>query len=78
MIILTVQIIITILFLKNVFHTNINMPFIVMIGVLMIFALVAIGMSLVIVAFQKLIIGKCDAKHDYCTNMFTCWMLFPI
>ncbi|GAB6455193.1 ABC transporter permease [Bacillus luti] len=53
MIILTVQIIITILFLKNVFHTNINMPFIVMIGVLMIFALVAIGMSLVIVAFSK-------------------------
>ncbi|MBL3198896.1 ABC transporter permease, partial [Klebsiella pneumoniae] len=49
MIILTVQIMITILFLTNVFHTNINMPFIVMVGVLMIFALIAIGMSLVIV-----------------------------
>ena len=53
MIILTVQIMITILFLTNVFHTNINMPFIVMVGVLMIFALIAIGMSLVIVAFSK-------------------------
>ncbi|MDM5193071.1 ABC transporter permease [Bacillus hominis] len=53
MMILTVQIMITILFLTNVFHTNINMPFIVMIGVLMIFALVAVGMSLVIVAFSK-------------------------
>lgn len=53
MMILTVQIMITILFLTNVFHTNINMPFIVMIAVLMIFALVAVGMSLVIVAFSK-------------------------
>ena len=78
MIILTVQIMITILFLTNVFHTNINMPFIVMVGVLMIFALIAIGMSLVIVAFQKLIIGKCDAKHGHCTNMLTSGLLFPI
>ena len=77
MIILTVQIMITILFLTNVFHTNINMPFIVMVGVLMIFALIAIGMSLVIV-FQKLIIGKCDAKHGHCTNMLTSGLLFPI
>ncbi|KAB2443680.1 ABC transporter permease [Bacillus luti] len=53
MMILTVQIMITILFLTNVFHTNINMPFIVMIAVLMIFALVAVGMSLAIVAFSK-------------------------
>ncbi|QDD83018.1 ABC transporter permease [Bacillus cereus] len=53
MIILTVQILITILFLTNVFHTNINMPFIVMMGVLMLFALIAIGISLVLVAFSK-------------------------
>ena len=53
MIILTVQILITILFLTNVFHTNINMPFIVMMGVLMLFALIAIGISLVLVAFRK-------------------------
>ncbi|WP_433773278.1 ABC transporter permease [Bacillus wiedmannii] len=53
MMILTVQIMITILFLTNVFHTNINMSFIVMMGVLMLFALVAVGMSLVIVAFSK-------------------------
>ena len=78
MIILTVQILITILFLTNVFHTNINMPFIVMMGVLMLFALIAIGISLVLVAFRKLSIGKCDAKYDHCTNMLTCWMLFPI
>ena len=49
-----------------------------MVGVLMIFALIAIGMSLVIVAFQKLIIGKCDAKHGHCTNMLTSGLLFPI
>lgn len=53
MMILTIQILITILFLTNVFHTNINMPFIVMIGVLMLFALIAIGISLVLVAFSK-------------------------
>lgn len=53
MMILTVQILITILFLTKVFHTNINMPFIVMIGVLMLFALIAIGISLVLVAFSK-------------------------
>ena len=33
MMILTLQIVIAVLFLTNVFHTNINMPFIVMIGV---------------------------------------------
>ncbi|PFC14749.1 ABC transporter permease [Bacillus cereus] len=53
MLLLTVQILITILFLTNVFHININMPFIVMIGVLMLFALIAIGISLVLVAFSK-------------------------
>ncbi|KFN02035.1 ABC transporter permease [Bacillus clarus] len=53
MIILTVQIVIAVLFMTNVFHTNINMPFIVMIGILMIFALIAIGLSLVIVSFAK-------------------------
>ncbi|PFN19389.1 ABC transporter permease [Bacillus cereus] len=53
MIILTVQIVIAVLFMKYVFHTNINMPFTVMIGVLMIFALIAIGLSLVIVSFAK-------------------------
>ncbi|EMX0191008.1 ABC transporter permease [Bacillus cereus] len=53
MIILTVQILITILFLTNVFHTDINMSFIVMMGVLMLFALIAIGISLVLVAFSK-------------------------
>ena len=78
MIILTVQILITILFLTNVFHTNINMPFIVMMGVLMLFALIAIGISLVLVAFRKLSIGKCDAKHGHCTNMLTSGLLFPI
>ncbi|MDM5374963.1 ABC transporter permease [Bacillus bombysepticus] len=51
--ILTVQILITILVLTNVFHININMPFIVMIGILMLFALIAIGISLVFVAFSK-------------------------
>ncbi|MES5954416.1 ABC transporter permease [Bacillus fungorum] len=53
MMILTVQIVIAVFFMTNVFHTNINMPFIVMIGVLMIFALIAIGLSLVIVSFSK-------------------------
>ncbi|MBE5105209.1 ABC transporter permease [Bacillus thuringiensis] len=53
MMILTVQIVIAVLFMTNVFHTNINMPFIVMIGVLMIFALIAVGLSLVIVSFSK-------------------------
>ena len=53
MIILVVQIVVAVLFMTNVFHTNINMPFMVMIGVLMIFALVAIGMSLAIVSFAK-------------------------
>ena len=53
MMILTLQSVIAVLFLTNVFHTNINMPFIVMIGVLMIFALIAIGLSLVIVSFSK-------------------------
>ncbi|MGG0456673.1 ABC transporter permease [Bacillus mycoides] len=53
MMILTVQIVIAVLFMTNVFHTNINMPFIVMIGVLMLFALIAIGLSLVIVSFSK-------------------------
>ena len=53
MMILTVQIVIAVLFMTNVFHTNINMPFTVMIGVLMIFALIAIGLSLVIVSFSK-------------------------
>ena len=53
MMILTVQIVIAVFFMKNVFHTTINMPFIVMIGVLMIFALIAIGLSLVIVSFSK-------------------------
>lgn len=53
MIILTVQVVIAVLFMKYVFHTNINMPFTVMIGVLMIFALIAIGLSLVIVSFSK-------------------------
>ncbi|MED3330438.1 ABC transporter permease [Bacillus thuringiensis] len=53
MLLLTVQILITILFLTNIFHININMPFIVMIGVLMLFALIAIGISLVLVAFSK-------------------------
>ncbi len=79
MIILTVQILITILFLTNVFHTNINMPFIVMMGALMLFALIAIGISLVLVAFfEKLSIGKYDAKHGHCTNMLTSGLLFPI
>lgn len=53
MMILTLQIVIAVLCMTNVFHTNINMPFIVMIGVLMIFALIAIGLSLVIVSFSK-------------------------
>ncbi|EJQ93456.1 hypothetical protein IGW_03057 [Bacillus cereus ISP3191] len=53
MMILILQIVIAVLFMTNVFHTNINMPFIVMIGVLMIFALIAVGLSLVIVSFSK-------------------------
>ncbi len=79
MMILTLQIVIAVLFLTNVFHTNINMPFIVMIGVLMIFALIAIGLSLVIVAFfKKFSCFKCNAKFSDSTNMFACWMLFPV
>ncbi len=79
MMILTLQIVIAVLFLTNVFHTNINMPFIVMIGVLMIFALIAIGLSLVIVSFsKKFSCFKCNAKFNDSTNMFACWMLFPV
>ena len=79
MIILTVQILITILFLTNVFHTNINMPFIVMMGVLMLFALIAIGISLVLVAFSKNSASANAMQNTHhCTNMLTCWMLFPI
>ena len=62
MMILTLQIVIAVLFLTNVFHTNINMPFIVMIGVLMIFALIAIGLSLVIVSFQKVQLLQMQCK----------------
>ncbi|ENQ3108027.1 ABC transporter permease [Bacillus cereus] len=53
MLILIVQIVVTVLFMTNVFHININMPLIVMIGVLMIFGLIAIGLSLAIVSFAK-------------------------
>ncbi|PEZ07065.1 ABC transporter permease [Bacillus sp. AFS018417] len=53
MLILIVQIVITVLFMTNVFHIDINMPLIVMIGVLMLFGLVAIGLSLAIVSFAK-------------------------
>ena len=62
MMILTLQIVIVVLFLTNVFHTNINVPFIVMIGVLMIFALIAIGLSLVIVSFQKVQLLQMQCK----------------
>ncbi|WP_459501372.1 ABC transporter permease [Bacillus sp. C1] len=53
MLILIVQIVIAVLCMTSVFHTNINMPFMVMVGVLMLYALVAIGMSLAIVSFAK-------------------------
>ena len=53
MLILIVQIVVTVLFMTNVFHININMPLIVMIGVLIIFGLIAIGLSLAIVSFAE-------------------------
>ena len=62
MMILTMQIVIAVLCMTNVFHTNINMPFIVMIGVLMIFALIAIGLSLVIVSFSKVQLLQMQCK----------------
>lgn len=62
MMILTVQIVIAVLFMTNVFHTNINMPFIVLIGVLMLFALIAIGLSLVIVSFRKVQLLQMQCK----------------
>ncbi|MFD3448278.1 ABC transporter permease [Microbacteriaceae bacterium 4G12] len=53
MMIMMVQIIATVLFMTNVFHINTNMPLPVMVGVLMIFGLVAIGLSLAVVSFAK-------------------------
>ncbi|MGG0276803.1 ABC transporter permease [Bacillus rhizoplanae] len=53
MLILMVQIVVTVLFMTNVFHVDPNMPLIVMIGLLMIFGLIAIGLSLAIVSFAK-------------------------
>ncbi|MGG2092676.1 ABC transporter permease [Bacillus sp. S13(2024)] len=48
-----VQIVVTVLFMTSVFHIDPNMPLIVLIGVLMIFGLIAIGLSLAIVSFAK-------------------------
>ncbi|MBO1624609.1 MULTISPECIES: ABC transporter permease [Bacillus] len=53
MVIMMVQIIVTVLFMTNVFHIDTNMPLLVMIGVLMIFGLIAIGLSLAVVSFAK-------------------------
>ncbi|SFI09216.1 MULTISPECIES: ABC transporter permease [unclassified Bacillus (in: firmicutes)] len=53
MLILIVQIVVTVLCMTNVFHIDTNMPLLVMIGVLMIFGLIAIGLSLAIVSFAK-------------------------
>lgn len=53
MVIMMVQIIVMVLFMTNVFHIDPNMPLLVMIGVLMIFGLIAIGLSLAIVSFAK-------------------------
>ncbi|PDY47876.1 ABC transporter permease [Bacillus pseudomycoides] len=53
MVIMMVQIIVTVLFMTNVFHIDPNMPLLVMIGVLMIFGLIAIGLSLAVVSFAK-------------------------
>lgn len=53
MVIMMIQIIVTVLFMTNVFHIAPHMPLIVMIGVLMIFGLIAIGLSLAIVSFAK-------------------------
>ncbi|MDM5188043.1 ABC transporter permease [Bacillus sp. DX4.1] len=53
MLILIVQIVVTVLFMTNVFHIDTNMPLLVMIGVLMIFGLIAIGLSLAIISFAK-------------------------
>ncbi|MGG2015696.1 ABC transporter permease [Bacillus sp. S10(2024)] len=53
MVIMMVQIIVTVLFMTNVFHIDPNIPLIVMIGLLMIFGLIAIGLSLAIVSFAK-------------------------
>ncbi|WP_020060596.1 ABC transporter permease [Bacillus sp. 123MFChir2] len=53
MVIMLVQIIVTVLFMTNVFHIDPNIPLIAMIGVLMIFGLIAIGLSLAIVSLAK-------------------------
>ncbi|ENQ3079323.1 ABC transporter permease [Bacillus sp. WLY-B-L8] len=53
MVVMLVQIIVTVLFMTNVFHIDPNIPLIAMIGVLMIFGLIAIGLSLAIVSLAK-------------------------
>lgn len=53
MVIMLVQIIVTVLFMTNVFHIDPNIPLMAMIGVLMIFGLIAIGLSLAIVSLAK-------------------------
>jgi ABC-2 type transport system permease protein len=53
LIVMIVQIVVTLLFMKFLFHIDSNIPFWEMLLVLLLFALIAIGISLVIVAFSK-------------------------
>ena len=53
MIVMAVQIIITLVFMKGVFHIETNTPFWQMAAVLMMFALVAIGLTFMIVSFAS-------------------------
>ncbi|MGG3888227.1 ABC transporter permease [Metabacillus fastidiosus] len=52
-IILAVQIILTLLVMTKVFGIDLNIPFIEMLVIMLLFALVAVGLSILIVAFSK-------------------------
>ncbi len=53
MIVMTIQVIITLLFMTKVFHIDIHIPFWEAAIVMMLFALVSVGISLMIVAFSN-------------------------
>ncbi|TCP29015.1 ABC-2 type transport system permease protein [Scopulibacillus darangshiensis] len=53
MIVMTAQILITLTVMTTIFHIDINVPFWEAAGVMLIFALIAIGLSLVTVAFSN-------------------------
>lgn len=53
MIVMTAQVLITLTIMTSVFHIDINIPFWEAAAVMLIFALIAIGVSLIIVAFTN-------------------------